>query len=104
MCLIKIYDNNIDLIYKADISTVSAKGIRKQVGQLTNSSLAPIKREFDELVIEIYTKITDEVRILSHTAKAKRLLAKKWPEEMRKYIALFLSSLSPRCKSVTHRI
>ncbi|KAG0048538.1 hypothetical protein BGZ83_006530 [Gryganskiella cystojenkinii] len=59
---VEIYRSMVtDLIYKADIPTVSAKGIRKQVEQLTNSSLAHIKREFDELVIEIYTKITDEI-------------------------------------------
>ncbi|KAG0303713.1 hypothetical protein BGZ98_006356 [Dissophora globulifera] len=50
-----------ELIRQADITTVSARGIRKQIETLTSSSLANVKREFDELVMEIYEKITDEI-------------------------------------------
>ncbi|KAG0363776.1 hypothetical protein BC939DRAFT_467195 [Gamsiella multidivaricata] len=50
-----------ELIRQADISTVSARGIRKQIETLTGTSLADVKREFDELVMEIYEKISDEI-------------------------------------------
>ncbi|KAG0324112.1 hypothetical protein BG000_002331 [Podila horticola] len=50
-----------ELISMADITTVSAKGIRKQIESLSGRSLEPVKREFDELVMEIYQKITDDI-------------------------------------------
>ncbi|KAF9376585.1 hypothetical protein CPB97_010717 [Podila verticillata] len=50
-----------ELISMADITTVSAKGIRKQIESLTGKTLEPVKREFDELVMEIYQKITDDI-------------------------------------------
>ncbi|KAF9406655.1 hypothetical protein BGZ94_003015, partial [Podila epigama] len=50
-----------ELISVADITTVSAKRIRKQIEALTNTSLEPVKREFDELVMEIYQNITDDI-------------------------------------------
>ncbi|KAF9210626.1 hypothetical protein CPC16_005472 [Podila verticillata] len=50
-----------ELISKADITTVSAKGIRKQIESLTGKTLEPVKRGFDELVMEIYQKITDDI-------------------------------------------
>jgi len=51
----------VELISQADITTVSAKGIRRKIETLTNSSLDHVKREFDEMVMEIYEKITDDV-------------------------------------------
>lgn len=56
-----LHEKRIELISMADITTVSAKGIRKQIESLSGRSLEPVKREFDELVMEIYQKITDDV-------------------------------------------
>ncbi|KAF9116249.1 hypothetical protein BGX27_004101 [Mortierella sp. AM989] len=50
-----------ELIRQADITTVSARNIRKKIEALTNTSLDNVKREFDELVMEIYGKITDDI-------------------------------------------
>ncbi|KAF8938576.1 hypothetical protein EDD21DRAFT_363056 [Dissophora ornata] len=62
MASVEMYRAKVEeLIRQADITTVSARGIRKQIETLTNSSLANVKREFDELVMEIYSKITDEI-------------------------------------------
>ncbi|KAF9934475.1 hypothetical protein FBU30_001968 [Linnemannia zychae] len=49
-----------ELIRQADITTVSARKIRKQIEALMNTDLNPIKEQFDELVMEIYEQITDE--------------------------------------------
>ncbi|KAF9129106.1 hypothetical protein BGX30_014071 [Mortierella sp. GBA39] len=49
-----------ELIRQADITTVSARGIRKKVEALARTDLAPVKDQFDELVMEIYEQITDE--------------------------------------------
>ncbi|GJJ76070.1 upstream activation factor subunit UAF30 [Entomortierella parvispora] len=59
---VEIYRAKVaELISQADITTVSAKGIRRKIETLTNSSLDHVKREFDELVMEIYEKITDDI-------------------------------------------
>ncbi|KAG0278215.1 hypothetical protein BGZ95_004458 [Linnemannia exigua] len=49
-----------ELIRQADITTVSARSIRKQIEVLMRTDLNPIKDQFDELVMEIYEQITDE--------------------------------------------
>ncbi|KAF9157008.1 hypothetical protein BG015_008511 [Linnemannia schmuckeri] len=49
-----------DLIRQADITTVSARSIRKKVEALERTDLAPVKEQFDDLVMEIYEQITDE--------------------------------------------
>ncbi|OAQ23777.1 hypothetical protein K457DRAFT_142480 [Linnemannia elongata AG-77] len=49
-----------DLIRQADITTVSARSIRKKVEALARTDLGPVKEQFDELVMEIYEQITDE--------------------------------------------
>ncbi|KAG0285727.1 hypothetical protein BGZ96_010057 [Linnemannia gamsii] len=49
-----------ELIRQADITTVSARSIRKKVEVLMRTDLGPIKDVFDELVMEIYEQITDE--------------------------------------------
>ncbi|KAG0310568.1 hypothetical protein BGZ97_012479 [Linnemannia gamsii] len=49
-----------DLIRQADITTVSARSIRKRVEALMHTDLSPVKDAFDELVMEIYEQITDE--------------------------------------------
>ncbi|KAG0343882.1 hypothetical protein BG004_004913 [Podila humilis] len=49
------------LISNADITTVSAKGIRRQIESLSGTSLEHVKREFDQMVMEIYQRITDEI-------------------------------------------
>ncbi|KAF9571641.1 hypothetical protein EC968_000309 [Mortierella alpina] len=59
---VEIYRPKVtELISKADITTVSARNIRKQIEALTNSSLDHVKRDFDEMVMEIYEKITDDI-------------------------------------------
>ncbi|KAF9931079.1 hypothetical protein BGZ67_005517 [Mortierella alpina] len=58
---VEIYRPKVtELISKADITTVSARSIRKQIEAITNSSLDHVKRDFDEMVMEIYEKITDD--------------------------------------------
>ncbi|KAI1310823.1 hypothetical protein EDD11_003639 [Mortierella claussenii] len=62
MASVEIYRARVEeLIRQADITTVSARKVRKQIETLTNTSLAPVKKEFDELVMEIYEKITDDI-------------------------------------------
>ncbi|KAG0015272.1 hypothetical protein BGZ82_001444 [Podila clonocystis] len=63
-----------ELISMADITTVSAKGIRKQIESLSGRSLEPVKREFDELVMEIYQKITDDIEqsVLNGTTQSNQ--------------------------------
>ncbi|KAF9948963.1 hypothetical protein BGZ72_009164 [Mortierella alpina] len=59
---VEIYRPKVtELISKADITTVSARNIRKQIEAITNSSLDHVKRDFDEMVMEIYEKITDDI-------------------------------------------
>ncbi|KAF9976405.1 hypothetical protein BGZ75_000244 [Mortierella antarctica] len=59
---VEIYRPKVtELISKADITTVSARSIRKQIEAITNSSLDHVKRDFDEMVMEIYEKITDDI-------------------------------------------
>ncbi|KAG0199901.1 hypothetical protein BGX28_006906 [Mortierella sp. GBA30] len=62
MSNVEIYRRKVEeLISEADITTVSARRIRKQIEAHTNSSLDNVKREFDEMVMEIYEKITDDI-------------------------------------------
>ncbi|KAG0225523.1 hypothetical protein BGX31_007602, partial [Mortierella sp. GBA43] len=62
MSSVNVYRVKVEeLIRQSDIKTVSAKKIRKQIEDLTNTSLANIKHEFDDMVGEIYDKITDEI-------------------------------------------
>ncbi|KAF9899231.1 hypothetical protein EC991_009277 [Linnemannia zychae] len=49
-----------ELIKQADITSVSARSIRKQIEVLMRTDLSAIKDKFDELVMEIYEQITDE--------------------------------------------
>ncbi|KAG9321190.1 hypothetical protein KVV02_000116 [Mortierella alpina] len=59
---VEIYRPKVtELISKADITTVSARSIRKQIEAITKSSLDHVKRDFDEMVMEIYEKITDDI-------------------------------------------
>ncbi|ORZ26619.1 SWIB/MDM2 domain-containing protein [Lobosporangium transversale] len=50
-----------ELIRQADITTVSARKIRKQIESLTNTSLEDVKKDFDDMVMEIYQQITDDI-------------------------------------------
>ncbi|KAF9086635.1 hypothetical protein BGX23_008685 [Mortierella sp. AD031] len=62
MASVEIYRSKVtELIRQADITTVSARSIRKQIEALTNTNLTPVKEQFDELVMEIYEYITDEI-------------------------------------------
>ncbi|KAG0254036.1 hypothetical protein BG011_006009 [Mortierella polycephala] len=54
-------DKVAELISQADITTVSARGIRKKVEALNGISLNNVKREFDEMVMEMYEKITNDI-------------------------------------------
>ncbi|KAF9945679.1 hypothetical protein BGZ70_003676 [Mortierella alpina] len=59
---VEIYRAKVtELISQADITTVSARKIRKQIEAFTNSSLDHVKRDFDDMVMEIYEKITDDI-------------------------------------------
>lgn len=58
---LKTWYSSVELIRQADITTVTARGIRKQIETLTGTSLANLKRDFDEMIKEIYDKITDDV-------------------------------------------
>ncbi|KAF9291648.1 hypothetical protein BGZ68_002968 [Mortierella alpina] len=59
---VEIYRPKVtELISKADITTVTARNIRKQIEAITNSSLDHVKRDFDNMVMEIYEKITDDI-------------------------------------------
>ncbi|KAG0013049.1 hypothetical protein BGZ80_011315 [Entomortierella chlamydospora] len=62
MANVEMYRAKVEeLIREADITTVSARNIRKKIETHTNTSLDNVKREFDVLVMEIYEKITDEI-------------------------------------------
>ncbi|KAF9164632.1 hypothetical protein DFQ26_001212 [Actinomortierella ambigua] len=50
-----------ELISKADLDSVSAKSIRRQIESLENVSLKDVKAKFDKMVTEEYNRITDEV-------------------------------------------
>ncbi|KAF9973357.1 hypothetical protein BGZ73_003408 [Actinomortierella ambigua] len=50
-----------ELISKADLDSVSAKAIRRQIETLENVSLKDVKAKFDKMVSEEYNRITDEV-------------------------------------------
>ncbi|KAF9193308.1 hypothetical protein BGZ50_007569 [Haplosporangium sp. Z 11] len=54
-------DKVAELISQADITTVSARGIRKKIEALNGISLNDVKREFDDMVMEMYEKITNDV-------------------------------------------
>ncbi|KAF9425638.1 hypothetical protein BGZ76_003143, partial [Entomortierella beljakovae] len=59
---VEIYRAKVEeLVRQSDITTVSARGIRKKVEALMNTSLDHVKREFDDLVMGIYEKITDDI-------------------------------------------
>ncbi|KAF9349033.1 hypothetical protein BGX34_002102 [Mortierella sp. NVP85] len=69
-----------ELIRQADISTVSARGIRKQIETLTNSSLANVKSEFDKMVMEIYDKITEDIDLEAANGAQQQQPAKPSPQ------------------------
>ncbi|KAF8986220.1 hypothetical protein BGZ46_007751 [Entomortierella lignicola] len=70
MVNVEIYRAKVEeLIREADITTVSARKIRKEIESITNTSLDNVKREFDELVMEIYEKVSDEIERNEHTKK-----------------------------------
>lgn len=68
----------IDLIRQADITTVSARSIRKKVEALARTDLGPVKEQFDELVMEIYEQITDEVNSNDLFTTTSAILELKW--------------------------
>lgn len=51
----------LELISKADLQSVSAKAIRRQIEDLEKVSLKDVKTQFDEMVADEYNRITDEV-------------------------------------------
>ncbi|KAF9581804.1 hypothetical protein BGW38_001051 [Lunasporangiospora selenospora] len=60
MASVEIYRAKVEeLMAKADISTVSAKRIRREIEALTNTNLSDVKREFDDMVLEIYDRFAE---------------------------------------------